>query len=332
MTTTKTTPRTASTLGTNLLRRLALGAALLGPTAGLATVLSTQASCGGATAGGLAGGIKRGGVDPAAQTAYDALVKEGDAAYAARADRAQLELSIAKYEEAVKLVDDDWKTYEKLSHAAYGLADGWLFFEKDESEAKGSLYLATYEKGFKAAERGLAALSPALEQRLAGGVDLKDAVALIDEQGVGLIYWYATNLGKWGKAQDISVVLEYKDRIFAMMSRALALEPTYFYGAPYRYFGAYYAIAPNFSGGDLNESWKNFELAIQAAPAYLSTYNLIAENYSPKKQDVKQFLDMTQKVLDAPIDGIPGLEAEAAVEKRKAQLLRNQYEAGELPL
>jgi hypothetical protein len=233
----------------------------------------------------------------------------------------------------VGLVDDDWKTYDKLSHALYILADGWLFFDKGE---KGSpeydAYLAAYEKGFKAAERGLAALSPALEQRIAGGVDLKDAVALVDEKGVGLIYWYATNLGKWGKAQDITVVLEYKDRIFAMMQKAMELDASYFYGGPYRYFGAYYAIAPNFSGGDLGESWKYFEKAIAAEPKYLGTYNLIAENYAPKKQDVQQFMDMTQKVLDAPLDGVPGLEAEAAIEKRKAQLLRNQYEAGELAL
>jgi hypothetical protein len=145
------------------------------------------------------------------------------------------------------------------------------------------------------------------------------------------MYWYSTNLGKWGNAQDITVVLRYKDRIFNVMSRVLELGPDYFHGAADRYFGAYYSVAPTFAGGDLDKSWAHFQESLKLAPNYLATYNLIAEFYAPKKQDGALFDQMITFVRNAPIDAIPGLEAEAAVEKRKAELLAKRREAGDFP-
>jgi len=291
------------------------------------TSLGLFAGCG-PSAQGLSGGVSRSQLDSNAAAQHQQLVTEGDAAFAARSDRAQLELAISKYEAAVKVKDDDWQTYEKLARACYLLADGWLFFEKEEKQAE---YLATYEKGYTYGERGIAALSPEVEQRLKAGVDLKDAAALLDRKAVPLMYWYATNLGKWGNSQDITVVLRYKDRIFNVMSRVLELDPGYFHGAPDRYFGAYYAIAPTFAGGDLDKSWEHFQASLKTEPKYLATYNLIAEFYAPKKQDGALFDEMITFVKNAPIESIPGLEAEAAVEKRKAELLAKRRDAGDFP-
>jgi hypothetical protein len=285
------------------------------------------AGCPGPKAGGLAGSVRRAQLDQASIDKHAAAVTAGDTAYAARADRAQLEAAIARYAEAVAIKDDDWETYEKLSHAYYLLADGHIYFEGDAKKAD---LLATYAKGYAAAERGLAAFSPPLEQRLQQKVDLKDAVAVItDVRAVGLMYWYATNLGKWGNSQDITVVLEYKERIFNIMTKVEQLDQNYFHGAPLRYFGAYYAIAPSFAGGDLDKSWAYFQKAIAHEPKYLATYNLIAENLAPKRQDEKMFDDMIAKVNAAPLDAIPGLEAEAAIEKKKAEQLAKRRAGGE---
>ncbi|MBK9031266.1 MAG: hypothetical protein IPL61_08010 [Myxococcales bacterium] len=307
--------------------RSVLGAALSVAlsTAPVAAVAVVGAGCG-ASASSIGGGVHRGGAsDP---TAFAAAITAGDAAFAQRGDRAQLELAIAKYEEAVKLKDDDYETYEKLARANYLLADGWLFFEQAE---KKELFLKTYEKGFQYAERGLKARYPGIEERLTAGVDLKDAATLVDKPGIGLLYWYATNLGKWGNAQDITVVLTYKDRIYAIMEQVYNLDTQFFYGAADRYFGAYYSIAPSFAGGDLDRSWKHFETTMKIEPRYVATFNLVAEFYAPKKQDEALFDSMTQKVLDAPVDIIPELAPETAVEKRKAELLRKRKADGEFP-
>lgn len=301
----------------NLTSRLFVAAALV-----LALVV---AGCG-ASAQGLSGGIRRGGAtDP---TAHSAAVAAGDAAFAQRADRAQLELAVAKYEEAVKLKDDDWQTYAKLSRACYALADQWLFFEKDKNP---QLFLATYQKGLDYAQRGMAALSPEVEQRLAGGVDLKDAVQLLDKQAIELLYWHATNLGRWANAQDITVVLSYKERIYNIMEMVLRFDPNFFYGAADRYFGAYYSIAPSFAGGDLDKSWTHFQASLKIAPSYASTYILIAEFYAPKRQDEKLFDEMVEKVLAMPDDVIPEMKAETVAEKKKAELLKKRKADGEFP-
>jgi hypothetical protein len=201
-----------------------------------------------------------------------------------------------------RLKDDDYETYEKLARAHYLLADGWLYFEVAD---KKELFLATYEKGFQFAERGMKARYPAIEERLGAGVDLKDAAALVDKAGIGLLYWYATNLGKWGNAQDITVVLTYKDRIYAIMEHVFELDPNFFYGAADRYFGAYYAIAPSFAGGDLDRSWNHFQTTIKIEPRYVATFNLIAEFYAPKKQDGKLFDEMVEACWPRPTTSSP---------------------------
>ena len=43
------------------------------------------------------------------------------------------------------------------------------------------------------------------------------------------------------------------------------------------------------------------------------------------------FDDNVAKVLAAPLDGIPGLEAEAAIEKKKAEQLKKRKESGDIP-
>ena len=310
----------------NLTSRLAKGllaaALAVAPAASLTLV---SAGCG-ASAQGIGSGIRRGGATDAA--AHSAAVTAGDTAFAARADRAQLELSIAKYEEAVKLKDDDWQTYAKLSRACYALADQWLFFEKDKNP---QLFLATYQKGLDYAQRGMAAISPEVEKRLAAGVDLKDAVQLLDKQAIELLYWHATNLGRWANAQDITVVLSYKERIYNIMEMVLRFDPNFFYGAADRYFGAYYSIAPSFAGGDLDKSWSHFQASTKIAPGYASTYILIAEFLAPKKQDEKMFDENIDKVLAMPDDIIPEMVAETVAEKKKAELLKKRKAEGEFP-
>jgi hypothetical protein len=99
------------------------------------------------------------------------------------------------------------------------------------------------------------------------------------------------------------------------------LDREFFHGAADRYFGAFYAVAPSFAGGDINKSYEHFQESLKREPKYLATYVLIAELYAPKAQDPKIFDEHVKFVLDAPLDIIPGLEPEAAIEKKKAELL-----------
>ena len=263
-------------------------------------------------------GIKRDQLASGELATYQTLVAEADAAYTKRGEQPQLELAVQKYEQAVRLKDDDHDTYTKLSHAAYLLADGYYSFDP----ARKADLLAMHQKGYEHAERGLLALSADFEHKRATGVAIEVAVKSLGREAVPLMYWYATNLGRWGNAQSFTTVLKYKNRIYEMISHVLSLDPNYFYGAPDRYFGAFFAIAPPFAGGDLTKSNEHFQASQKIAPNYLGTYNLIAEFYAPKAQDAALFDRSIQFVLDAPVDVIPELAPEAAIEKKKAERLK----------
>lgn len=296
----------------------------------LLCVVLLIAGCG-ASAKGLEGGINRAPLAPAAASQHQQLVQQGDAAWEQRADRAQLQVAIDSWEQAIKVKDDDHETYAKLARACYLMADGWLFLDKNEPAM-----LAMYERGYRHAERGMAALSPDFEKRRRMGTKIEDAVKVLGRNGVPMLYWYGTSLGKWAKAKGILTILEYKDVAYAMISRVHELQPDYFHGAPDRYFGAYYSALPKASGGDVTKSYEHFTASLKAAPYYLGTYVLIAELYTPleddavgKASDANAFDANLKIVLDAqpcPEGAAPtgpcilkDLAPESELEKRKAQ-------------
>jgi tetratricopeptide (TPR) repeat protein len=284
----------------------------------------------GASAKGLGDRINRTPLNAQQAAQHKQLVEEGDTLWGHRTERPKLEAAIAKWEQAVRIKDDDWQTYEKLARACYLLADGMLVYEQGTPEGKAN-FLATHEKGYYFAQRGMAAISRDFEKRMMAGTQIEHAAKVLGRNGVPLIYWYASNLGKWGKAKGFTTILEYKDRAFDLISRVRELNPDFFYGAADRYFGTYYAVAPSFAGGDVQKSYEHFQASLKAAPNYLGTYVLAAENYAVK-QTVEGGSELFDQFLNAVINARPceepeatepcimkELAPEAEIEKRKAR-------------
>lgn len=239
---------------------------------------------------------------------------EGDAMWENRGDQAQLEAALAAWESALASNPNDVELLVKLARGSYLLSDGYFRDDKDA-------YLATFEKGVDFAERALTASSPEFEKRVRSGETVIEAIDAVDAVGVPALYWYSSNLGKWAKAKGFTTLLGNKDTIKAIMERCLALDETYFYGGPHRYFGAYYAVAPSFAGGDLNKSKEHFEQSLEAAPDAVSTKVLMAENYAVKSQNKELFVKLLEEVLAVDDNLIPELEPETKIEKEKAREL-----------
>lgn len=254
-------------------------------------------------------GMTAGGADAAAKA---------EEAWGNRGDKASLEAAIAAWETAAAANPNDAATLAKLSRAYYFLADGHLRKQGDKSAA----YLTAFEKGTAAGERALAAASPRFKQEVTGGIAVEQAIKSVGPEGLEAMYWYAANLGKWSRAKGFAVTLGNKDRIRAVMSRALELDPNFFHGAPHRYFGAFYAVAPGFAGGDMNKSKEHFDKSLEVAPNYVGTKVLYAELYAAKKGDRALYEKLLDEVIAAPDDILPGLEAETRNEKEKAQELK----------
>lgn len=245
------------------------------------------------------------------------LIAEGDAKWALRTDPANIRAAIAAWEKAAAIEPKNLDLLVKLTRAHYFLADGYL---RDNDKE----YLEQMDRGVKWGEKAMVAASPEFEQKMRSGAKFPEAVKVVPKEGVPAMYWYASALGKWAKKKGFAVLLGQKDNVKATMDRALELAPDYFYGGPHRYFGAYYAIAPSFAGGDLEKSKVHFKKSLEIEPNYVGTKVLWAEELAVKQQDEETFDRLINEVLQTPDDVIPELVPEILIEKQKAKALLAQ--------
>ncbi len=240
---------------------------------------------------------------------------QAEAHWAKRTDPAEIRLAITAWEKAVEADPGDYQSLVSITHAIYFLADGYLRADDDA-------YLKAMDEGVVWGEKAMMAVSPDFEKRMRDGEKIETAIEAIGVDGIGALYWYATNLGKWAKKKGFAVLLGNKDKVKAIMERCLKLDATYFHGAPDRYFGAFYAIAPKFAGGDLEKSAAHYKKSLELAPYYLGTRVLMAENLSLKTQDRAMFDTQLKTVLEADDNTVPELRPESLVEKKKAEELK----------
>jgi tetratricopeptide (TPR) repeat protein len=248
----------------------------------------------------------------------DALAQQAEELWSRRDDRAALEQAIAAYERLAQARPDDAAVHTRLSRAYYFLADAHL----RKAGTNTPEYLSTFEKGTAAGERGLGVRNAEFRAQVTAGKPVEQAASALTQEDVEAAYWYATNLGKWARAKGFATTLGNKDRIKGVMDRVLALDPEFFHGAPHRYFGAFYAVAPGFAGGDMNKSKEHFDKSLQIAPDYVATKVLMAEVYATKKDDRALFERLLDEVLATSDDVLPGLEPETKAEKEKARELK----------
>jgi tetratricopeptide (TPR) repeat protein len=237
-------------------------------------------------------------------------------AWEQRGNRASLEESIALLEQVTTAAPNNANAWTQLSHAYYLLADGYMRLAgEDEAMQK------TFEKGVMAGERAMMSSSSEFAARVQAGEKVEDAVKSIPAGNEDAIYWYATNLGRFAVATGFTKTLFYKERIYAVMQRVLELNPTFFHGAPHRYFGAYYAKAPAFAGGDLTKAKEHFDKALELEPRYFSTKVLYAEYYATKVENRELFTRLLTEVQQANPNVLPDLVPEQRIEQEKARRL-----------
>lgn len=241
------------------------------------------------------------------------LVAQGDEAWNGRDEEAQVRAAIEAYEGVVAANPEDAETWVKLSRAYYFLAHGHLRWSSPDDMAE------TYQTGIRAAERALRIISPEFAERMAANERIQDAVAVLDASAVPALYWRASNLGRWARLDGFATVLSFKDDIRAVMTRCMELDRYYFFAGPDRYFGAFFAIAPAYAGGDLDRSAQHFDESIRRSPEYMGTHVLYAENLSVKRQDRASFEEHLNIVVNGDPDALPDAAPENRVEQRLAR-------------
>ena len=158
-----------------------------------------------------------------------------------------------------------------LSRAYYLQADGYTTVAAEPADDQDKRLTAAkaelFQKGVTAGERGMIA-DAAFKAQIDKGEKKDNAVTALQKDDQMAIYWTAANLGKWARSQGFATLIKHKGYIAKMMTHCLELDETAFYAGPVRYWGAFYAVAPGFAGGDMTKSKEHFEKAKAMNPEY----------------------------------------------------------------
>lgn len=210
----------------------------------------------------------------------------------------------------------DYATLVWLSRAQYLL--GELSGDTDKK-------LEAYEAGMKYGDLALNTI-PAFRERFEKKKEIEDAVEVVGKDHIDAIYWDAVNTGKWARTKGATKILFMKEKVKKMIDRCLALDETWFFGAPHRYLGAYYAGLPAFSGRDLDKSRKHFDRAKAIEPNYLATRTLMAEYLARGLNDRKMYKTELEHVMKTAPEVLPKVTPEQRIEKAKAKTMLEEID------
>lgn len=262
----------------------------------------------------------------AAYTALDTTGSGGDAAalldeaeklWGDRHTEESLVSAIGKYEAAIAADPTNRDVLVRLTRGWYLYGDAFA----DDKAVKIERWGTAIEWG----ARCLAANAEFANQ-IADGAKEKDAVSTTTKDDVPCLYWTATALGKWGKAQGLAKTLTHLPTVKAYVTRADELDPQYFHYGPARYWGAYYSVLPSFAGQDLEKSAAYFRESLDGAPNYLATRGLRAEHLAVKTQDPALFESDLEWIIAFNAASEPGLVPENTIEQAKATRLLAKME------
>ena len=249
----------------------------------------------------------------AAQGSNAALLAAGaDALWENRGDEASLKNSLAGYEAVLAVDPTNRHAYNQLVRGYYFLGDGVL----TDQDAKSAAWDTSVTWG----KRCLALNTDFVARVEAGeGEGLAGAAFTVDD--VPCMYWMASALGKWARAESLATILQYKDQIYMWMGYLNELDDQYFYTASSRYLGAYWAALPSFAGQDLDKAEAFFQTAIEANPDHFGNRVLYADYWAKKTQNRAVFTEQLTFVVNGDVNVIPGLEPEQLAEQVKAKFL-----------
>ena len=292
------------------------GSVKLGHWVALGCMVTLLASCGSTRTGSWESG-ENVSLDEAQKAEEDKLMAAAAQAWANRGEESQALAAVEAYKAAVAINPNNAEAWAELSHALYFYADCYLRFDESREEE----YISTLDEGTKAGERSLVAQSPGFAAQMQRGALIEDAISELDASAVPALYWRSANLGRWASLDSFATLLSYKDEIRAVMEFCLNNDPTYFYQAPDRYFGVFYARSPGFAGGDMNKSKAHFDRSIEAQPNYLGTRVLLAEEWAVKEVNRGVFEEQLGYVLTTDPNSLPAVAPENACEQKKAKNL-----------
>lgn len=214
------------------------------------------------------------------------------------------------------LVAADHHNYDSLLALSRGHNILGTYHVQDEA-----LQIQLLEKGVTWGEMALST-NPKFKERITKEEgDISKALDTVTKKEIAALFWTASNLGRWAKKSGIATILKHKTTIKKMVKRVQELDPDFSYGSVDRYWGAYYAVAPSFAGGDLKKSHHSFQKAFQKGRGYVGNHVLFAKLYATKKGDRTLFEKELNKALKANPMALPEFMSENVLYQKEAREL-----------
>ncbi len=243
---------------------------------------------------------------------------------------ASLVQALPKIEELADKNPGDYNLQIIAARANYTYADGHVFLkitEENEKQIKAQL-TKLYDKAIQYAERAMS-LQPDFKKKVRGGASIEDALDLLGMDYIDSIYWRYASLARWSRLEGTGTLLRNKGKFTKMMKRVEALDPNYFFGAVYRYYGGAETLSPT---GSMAKGKENFEKAIALAPNFFGNHVLYADIWATKKLDRALFEKELNFVINSKpeILGRPEWLPEQIIEQAKAKKFLTEIEARNL--
>lgn len=219
--------------------------------------------------------------------------------------------------------DPDNADLRRAAAQAYG-SFAFGFLEKEEPDRARNFYRRGRDHGLHALRA-----TPGFARALSGDLSLfKKALNDLGREELPLLFWTAYCWSGWVNLSRTNPdALADLPRTEAMMARALAIDPGYFYGGPELFFGVYYASRSPLMGGNPKKAREHFERAIAASGGkFLMAKVLYARFYAVQSQDKKLFTKLLTEVENAPPNLLPDQALANAIARQRARELRRQAE------
>jgi len=218
------------------------------------------------------------------------------------------------------LINEDPGNLELLASAAqgfYGYAFGFVELA-DRQRAE-----ALYARGFEYGKRGLQRLGVDIDFASAVPGDIDKAVSGLGNKAVPLLFWTASC---WAKQIDLNrddpARLAEVNSTERLMHRVLELQPEYYYGGPYLYYGVYFGSRAPMLGGDFARSEQNFASASAVTQGKLLLVDVLQAEYLERQRlDQQRFRQLLTGVLNNPVGSFPEMALANQIARARAEYL-----------
>ena len=147
------------------------------------------------------------------------------------------------------------------------------------------------------------------------------ALSIAPKELVPSMYWWATNKLWYLNNKPAIERINQRELLEIIMHRIISLEPDYFYGGPYRFFGVFYSRIP---GVEISQSKNYFQKAINSYPNYFGNKVQMAEFYHQKAENRDLFHNQLKSLIDIDPSIDPAILPENIFYQKRAQQLIDQ--------